>query len=317
MLYVSTRNADDIHTAHRAIHEERAPDGGFYIPFRLPCYAKEQILSFGAKTQGEIIATVLNDLFGTHFSGWDVECSAGRTPLSVKSITQKVLLAECWRNPLSSFDYLLAALYSLLTGSERSAVKPKGWARIAIEISVLFATLSALDISEAGTDLAISTGDYADVTSALLAKKMGFPLNNLICACDSNSGAWDLINKGELSTGAGSIYREKAMSDYLELLIHQTVGAEAASAYLDARGRRASYRMGQESLQILNCGVFAFVVSEDRAATVANGLLRTNGYAVDTNTAMAYAALQDYRARTGLNKETMIPMLLNPQSSKE
>ena len=317
MLYVSTRNAVDAHTAYRAIHEQRAPDGGFYIPFHLPVYSTEMLSSFRNKTQCEVIAAVLNDLFGTHLTGWDVECAAGRMPVNVEFMNQKVIFAECWNNPKGSFDYLLASLYALLTGSERCSVKPGGWARIAIGISVYFALCSVLDIFETGIDLAVSMEDFSDVTAAMLAKEMGFPLNTLICACDRNSGAWNLINKGELNACASLVGQGNAKSDFMELFIHRYIGDEEVQRYLDACSHNVPYRIKQESLQALSRNVFAFVISDYRIETVSNGLSRTNGYVVDADTAMAYAALQDYRASTGMNKETLILAMLRLQQDKE
>ncbi len=38
MLYITTRNLHDAYTAHRAITSERCPNGGCFVPFRLPYF---------------------------------------------------------------------------------------------------------------------------------------------------------------------------------------------------------------------------------------------------------------------------------------
>ena len=46
MLYVTTRGGDAF-TAFRALSESRGPEGGFFVPLRLPCFDTEQIGSMG------------------------------------------------------------------------------------------------------------------------------------------------------------------------------------------------------------------------------------------------------------------------------
>jgi len=322
MLYVSTRNASDAFTVHRAIHEERSPDGGFYIPFRYPVISPEELASFKGKTQGEIIAAVLNRYFGTRLTGWDVESAVGRVPLKTETTNQKILFVECWRNAFGSFEYLLSSIYALLTGDKNSQTSPHGWARVAIVVSLYFAMYSAIGFPENGIDIAVSTEDLANATAALYARAMGLPMNNLICACDSNIGIWNLINKGELNCGGSPVpwqqsEQRNANTDYMELFLYRFLGPNRLMRYLEACERKASYCLDEDELRVLNQGVFAFVVSTDRINAIINTLLRTNGYAADSNTAIAYAGVQDYRSRTGINKETLIPALYRPQRDKE
>ena len=63
MLYVTTRNTADAYTAYRALHEVFAPDGGYYVPFRLTAYSDEEISIIKTQTPGEIIAGILNVIF--------------------------------------------------------------------------------------------------------------------------------------------------------------------------------------------------------------------------------------------------------------
>lgn len=45
MLYISTRNKSDSYTAHRALHEDRTPDGGLFMPMQVPSFDKQQIVA--------------------------------------------------------------------------------------------------------------------------------------------------------------------------------------------------------------------------------------------------------------------------------
>ena len=46
MLYVTTRNKTDAHTAHKTLTSDRGADGGLYVPFQIPVISKEYIDGF-------------------------------------------------------------------------------------------------------------------------------------------------------------------------------------------------------------------------------------------------------------------------------
>ena len=43
MLYVTTRNDGDQYPALRTLGQDRGPDGGAYVPFRLPFFTPEEV----------------------------------------------------------------------------------------------------------------------------------------------------------------------------------------------------------------------------------------------------------------------------------
>ena len=73
MLYATTRSKVATYTAQRALKEERAPDGGFYIPTRFPYYDRDTLLALLKEQPSEIIARILNEFFRTDIGRLDVE----------------------------------------------------------------------------------------------------------------------------------------------------------------------------------------------------------------------------------------------------
>ena len=80
MLYVTTRNDQQVYTAHRALTESRGPDGGLYVPFRDPVISKEDIVSLREKSFNRCVADVLNILFQTKLTSWDVDFAMTEDP---------------------------------------------------------------------------------------------------------------------------------------------------------------------------------------------------------------------------------------------
>ena len=51
MLYVTTREKNDAYTANRTILDDFGPDGGAYLPFRMPFFTKEQLEQVRAEAE--------------------------------------------------------------------------------------------------------------------------------------------------------------------------------------------------------------------------------------------------------------------------
>lgn len=323
MLYLSTRNTTDCYTAYRALNEDRAPDGGIYMPFHLPTFTGDELYEIKTHSSCEAIARVLNLFFGLRLSGWDVECVVGRYPLKPEPVNQRLLFAEGWRNPEGSFQYLLTSLYRKLTGKTDAVYHCFGWAHIAIEIALLFGLYATIeDVPEQGFDVAVATGNFADITAFLLAKQMGLPINVIVCSVNENSAAWDLITKGEFPANAALVTTNLpqmniAQQNYIEALLYVRFGTSEVQRYLDASNKKMPYRVDEEQLKILNENMFAEVVSSNRVDTIISGMYRANGYAIDPYTALAYGGLQDYRSRTGVNRDTLILAKQRPNLKRE
>lgn len=304
MLYVSTRNTDDTYTAYRALHETYAPDGGFYVPFYLPSFSKDELASFKVCSSADVIAQILNMFFGLHLSSWDVECAIGRMPFKLETMHHKLLLAELWRNPESSFAYLQKSLYRLMTNDESMDKLPTGWSRIGIEVALLFSIHAAMEEELYSFDIAVTTGDYADALSVFCAKAMGLPVDLTVCTSEENSIVWDLLNRGEFSVGCTQT--DTATPNYFESFLYMCMGKEAVSRYLDACARKGVFYIDEIQQESLRETLFAAVASKTRADTVITSIFRTNQYQVSPDAALAFGGLQDYRSATGVSRDTLI-----------
>jgi len=319
MLYVSTRNKTDSFTAYRTLHEDRTPDGGFFVPLRLPYFEKEQVDALRQKNFGQIVADVLNLFFSTDLTGWDIDFCIGRHPFHLVTMSHRLVIAELWHNHGGAYSYTQQNIYNKLCDSSVTG-KPTEWAKIAIRIAILFglyAELSSGGIEE--IDVAVASGDFSVPMAIWYARQMGLHFGMIICGCNENGAAWDLIHRGEFNTNSRTIHTDIpeldiAHPDSLERLIFATLGRTETLRYLDVKNRGGVYQLDEETLAALNADIFAAVVSSKRAHTVVNNLLRTNDYTLNRTAAVAYGSLQDYRARTGGSRPTL---LLSDETSKE
>lgn len=308
MLYVSTRNRTDSYTAHRALHDACAPDGGMFMPFQLPVISNEELRSFHSRSFSENIAHVLNLFFSVNLTAWDVEVCIGKYPVELVLLPRKLTIAECWHNLSSTYARLENALYGRLCGE--TVLKPAtDWAKIAIRIALLFAIYGELDSNVYGKtfDLAVHSRHFTTPMAAWYARRMGLPIGKIICAGYENSDTWDLLHRGELNC-------EACTTDAvgLERLIYMTLGQDEAMRFVDTSSNGRTYLVDEVQLPLLNEALFAAVVSKDRIQSTIRNLCRSNAYIPDTVAAISYSALQDYRSRTGEGSQTLILSLESP-----
>lgn len=309
MLYVSTRNISETYTAYRALHEARTPDGGFFVPFYLPEFTTEEIAIMRSQSFVDVIARILNLFFGVGLSGWDVECAVGSTPVKMTALNQRLTVAEAWHNPDGSFRYLQNSLYKKMTGKNNV---PAGWPYVAIKIAMLFGLFTTIEDKQADFDIAATTGDFADLTAVFYAKEMGLPINMTICACNESCPVWDLTNRGVFSTNANV-----EVLTFMECFLFKCFGAESAKQYVSACKARESFQIDEGQLEEISSQMFSAVISTNRVDTIISSMYRSNQYSIDPYTAYGYGGLQDYRAKTGINKDTILLSKLRPHRVKE
>lgn len=310
MLYVSTRNRAEVYTAHRALHENLAPDGGKFVPFQLTAFEKDEIAQFKEKSFGETVAHILNLFFSARLNGWDVDFCIGRNPVKLISIGRRTVVGELWHNPVAAYTYVEKSLYTKLTGKTQT---PTEWAQIAIRLAVLFGLYG--ELSRAGiesVDIAVAAGDFSVPMAAWYARQMGLPVGTIICSTNENSAPWDLIHRGEFNTGTTVLKTDLPDLDIahpvgLERLIYGTLGDEEVKRYLAVSAKGGVYHIAEmDVLATLSHKLYACVVGTKRVDSVISSVYRTNDYIMDPYTALSYGGLQDYRARTGENRTTLL-----------
>ncbi len=310
MLYLSTRSKAESFTSHRALHENCTPDGGFFVPFRLPVYDACQISHLKSDSFGETVARVLGDFFSTDITGWDVDCVIGKNAVNLTSMSQRIIVGKLWNNPDGSYRYLVTRLYERLSGAYGKPVP--AWPAIAIRIAVLFGVTGEMQrLGVDHFDVAVTVGDFSLPMAAWYARRMGLPIDTIICACNENNACWDLLHRGEMDTGATvvktlTLELDAQNPSYLEQLIFSTVSVEENLRYLEASGKKRTFYLTDGLLPRLSQGLFVSVVGQKRVEPVINSVYRTGAMLLDPYAAIAYGGLQDYRAKTGESRPTLV-----------
>lgn len=321
MLYVTTRNKNDAHTAHKTLTADHAPDGGLFVPFQMPILPTEDILSLKDKSFGQCVAEILNLFFSARLDGWDVDFCIGRFPVKLVPMSHRIMVAETWHNPDWDFARIVRNLFSRIYGNDDTQGVPSNWAWIAIRIAILFGLYGQLlqqGLVALGTviDVAVTAGDFSAPMAVWYAREMGLPVGNIICSCNDNGSVWDLLHYGQLRTDTIAVSTNTPQCDLgvpsgLERLLYGCAGTAEANKFADACRQGTMYAPDEESYLSIRKGMFAAVVSQKRMESVIRNVYHTSAYILDPYAALAYGGLQDYRTSAG---ETRTVLLLTEQS---
>lgn len=311
MLYVTTRDQRDAYTAKKVLGEQRGPDGGFFLPFKHPEFNREMLQKMEKASFGQIVADILNLLFHTKLSSWDVDFAVGRYPVRTVKLNQRIVVAETWHNPEWKFDRMVRNISTLL--QDKRVDQPGNWVTISVRIAVLFGIFAQLQILDTDdkTDVAVLSGDFSVPMSVWYARQWGLPVGNIICSCNENNNIWNLICHGYLRCDAVSIptilpQADVAVPENLERLIHACGGAEEVGRFLNCVRSGRLYDVDERMLSKLRSGLYVSVVSTNRVETAIPSVFKTHGYLADPYTALVYSGLLDYRAKTGRTHRAVV-----------
>ena len=309
MLYVTTRDNRDAYTPQRVLQENRGPDGGLYVPFRLPKLSRQEQNDLADKGFNGCVADILNLLFHTQLTSWDVDFAIGRYAVRLVQLRQRILLGECWHNSAWHFSRTVDNLVGLLKEQKEFPQPAADWAAVGARIAVLFGIFGELIRcgiagEEKCVDISVVSGDFSAPMSAWYAREMGLPVGTILCCCNENSAIWELICHGQLRTDGVAVTTTTPEADILvpqglERLIHATLGPEEVNRYVEIMRRGGTYRVDAENLQKLRNGIYVMVSSCRRVAETIPNVYSGDGCVLSPYTALTYAGLLDYRARTG------------------
>ena len=173
-------------------------------------------------------------------------------------------------------------------------------------------------------NVTVPTGNFGNILAAYLAKKMGLPINHLICASNQNSVLTDFFKTGIYDRNRPfyttvSPSMDILISSNLERLLFYTAGAEATGKLMAELKKNGRYEISPELLRRLNAVFTGLCCPDDRE--IRRSIRRTfdlcSGYLADTHTGVALFCAEKYqlmvdRQRTMLIVSTASPYKFSP-----
>ena len=300
MLYVTTREKFDAYTAARTLAGHVGPDGGAYLPFRMPLFSREELAKMGENSFGQNMADMLNLFFSCGLTAWDIDSAIGKNPVKIAAVGNRISCAQLWQNLDGSYEKLEKVLGAKVCQPAVGAVNMTSWLRIAIRVAVLFGVFAQLRPQDA-INVSVPSDDFTLPMAVWYSRCMGLPIGRIICGCRSAGSVWELLHLGEMKTdGYTALNRE------VERLVFATLGREESKRFAAVCDNKGIYKLLPVDSEKLSSGMFGAVISDERIASVIPSVYRTNAYLLAEDSATAYSALMDYRAKTGSNRDALL-----------
>ena len=154
-------------------------------------------------------------------------------------------------------------------------------------------------------NVSVPTGNFGNILAAYYAKKIGVPINQLICASNTNNVLTDFFTTGEYNRKrpfylTTSPSMDILVSSNLERLIYHLSGNDAKQTkeWMDALLVDGQYQISSTMLAELAEFYGAFATEKEVEETITS-VFKEEVYAIDPHTAVAKSVATKYREEQG------------------
>ena len=167
-------------------------------------------------------------------------------------------------------------------------------------------------------NVCVPTGNFGNILAAYYAKEMGLPIDQLICASNSNNVLTEFLREGVYDRNRQFYNTMSPSMDILissnleRLLLALTQDPAEVREYMTQLAETGRYKVSgriQDRLQKRFKGYFC----DDRETQrVIRTVFERHGYLIDTHTAVAFSALEQYRQETGDDTPAIVASTASP-----
>ena len=192
-----------------------------------------------------------------------------------------------------------------------SSANSINWGRLLPQIvyyvSAYCDLLNAGDIREGErVNFCVPTGNFGDILAGYYARRMGVPINRLICASNKNDVLTDFLHTGVYDKNRDfyttvSPSMDILVSSNLERLLYELSGRNdrETAGYMASLKEQGRYQVSRGIREGLDSLFTAGSCDDQETKAVIARTYANGGYLIDTHTAVAYGVLEKYRRETG------------------
>ncbi len=204
-----------------------------------------------------------------------------------------------------------------------SSANSINWGRLAPQIvyyiSAYCDMLKRDDYLKDGFNVVVPTGNFGNILAAYYAKKMGVPINKLICASNANNVLTDFINTGRYDRNRSffttiSPSMDILISSNLERMLFELSGNDdKAVAKMQADlAKDGTFTVSDGVKAKMNELFFGGCCDDKATLETINKYFGDYGYLCDTHTAVALNVYGQYVEKTGDDRPTVIASTASP-----
>lgn len=165
----------------------------------------------------------------------------------------------------------------------------------------------------------VPTGNFGDILAGYYAKKMGLPVNKLICASNKNKVLTEFFETGVYNRNreffkTQSPSMDILISSNLERLLYDLSGKDDTfvASLMEQLKQKGEYKITDEMFKELTSAFAAGYADEEKTASAIKKMWQENNYCIDTHTAVGVAVYEDYKNKTNDNTPTVLLSTASP-----
>lgn len=203
-----------------------------------------------------------------------------------------------------------------------SSANSINWGRLAPQI--VYYVSAYCDLLNAGSikmgdriNVTVPTGNFGNIFAAYLAKLMGLPIDQLICASNKNNILTDFLATGTYDRNRAfhltmSPSMDILISSNLERLLYFTAGSERTAAYMKALNETGAYTVDADVKSAIDASFKGYFADEAETAATIRRVMAEYGYLADTHTAVALSAAAQYVKDSGDKRPMVVASTASP-----
>ena len=231
---------------------------------------------------------------------------------NAQSQVKKIFTDEKMIKELAERDTVLSSANSI------------NWGRLVPQIVYYFSAYADLVACEcikpgAKVNFVVPTGNFGNILAGYYAKRMGLPVNKLICASNKNNILTDFINTGVYDANRKfyttmSPSMDILISSNLERLLFELTSrdSEKVAAMMDKLNNDRRYEIDEAMQKTLRKDFWGGYVDDETCSDKIRATLDDIGYLVDPHTAVALSVYDNYKAETKDETPTVILSTASP-----
>lgn len=168
-------------------------------------------------------------------------------------------------------------------------------------------------------NIVVPTGNFGNILAGFYAKKMGIPVNKLICASNANNVLTDFLNTGVYNRNRPfhttiSPSMDILISSNLERLLYHLSGENDSQIreWFGALASKGEYEVSDSVKEMLKEEFYAGCCDDVQTKECIEEIYGKYSYTCDTHTAVAVKVYEDYKAATGDETKTIIASTASP-----
>lgn len=168
-------------------------------------------------------------------------------------------------------------------------------------------------------NIVVPTGNFGNILAGYYAKKMGIPVNKLICASNANNVLTDFLTTGVYNRNRPfhatiSPSMDILISSNLERLLYHISGEDDGQIreWFGALASEGKYEVTDEVKAVLKEEFYAGCCDDTETKACIKDIYNKYSYTCDTHTAVAVKVYNDYKAATGDETKTIIASTASP-----